>query len=89
MTWLSDTGAYLFGRSFGRHPLIPVVSPKKTVEGLAGGLVSAAATGAICVAAFGLGIAWWIGGILGAILAIVGVFGDLAESVHEFAGRQV
>jgi phosphatidate cytidylyltransferase len=38
VTWLSDSGAYLVGRAIGRRPLIPVVSPKKTVEGMVGGL---------------------------------------------------
>src|SRR5579864_3751413 len=43
VVWLGDAGAYYFGRTLGRHPLAPRVSPKKTVEGLVGGL---------CVAVF-------------------------------------
>ena len=38
--WLSDTGAYFVGVRFGRHKLIPDVSPKKTVEGLLGGIAT-------------------------------------------------
>jgi len=38
--WGSDTGAYIFGRLFGRHKLAPVLSPKKTVEGALGGILS-------------------------------------------------
>lgn len=41
VTWSTDTGAYAFGRMFGRHRLIPSVSPSKTIEGAVGGLVAA------------------------------------------------
>jgi phosphatidate cytidylyltransferase len=41
LTWATDTGAYAFGRMFGRHKLIPSVSPAKTVEGAVGGVVLA------------------------------------------------
>lgn len=81
VTWLSDTFAYLVGRQFGKRPLSPVVSPKKTVEGFIGGLIAAAVTGAIAFAAFGLSDRWWIGLLVGIILAIVALYGDLAESV--------
>ena len=37
--WISDSGAYFAGRFFGRHPLFPALSPKKTLEGSIGGLV--------------------------------------------------
>jgi phosphatidate cytidylyltransferase len=81
VTWLSDSGAYLVGRSYGRRSLIPVVSPKKTVEGLIGGLASAALTGAVAVALFGLGVSPALGLLLGIVLGVVGVLGDLAVSV--------
>ena len=41
VTWATDTGAYAFGRMFGRHKLIPSVSPAKTYEGAIGGLAAA------------------------------------------------
>jgi phosphatidate cytidylyltransferase len=81
VTWLSDTGAYLIGRAVGRRPLIPVVSPNKTWEGLIGGLVFAAGTGALCVWLFGLDVNPLAGFGIGLIIAVVGVVGDLAESV--------
>jgi phosphatidate cytidylyltransferase len=81
ITWLSDSGAYLLGRAFGKTPLIPVVSPKKTVEGLIGGLVAAALTGAVTVSVFGLDVHWALGLAVGIAIGIVGVIGDLAESV--------
>lgn len=81
VTWLSDTGAYLIGRAVGQRPLIPVVSPNKTWEGLIGGLASAAATGALCVWLFGLDVNPLAGIGIGLIIAVAGVVGDLAESV--------
>jgi phosphatidate cytidylyltransferase len=81
VTWLSDTGAYLIGRAVGRRPLIPVVSPNKTWEGLVGGLVSAGGTGAICVWLFALDVHPFAGFGIGLIIAVIGVVGDLAESV--------
>ncbi|CAN5635888.1 phosphatidate cytidylyltransferase [soil metagenome] len=81
MTWMADSFAYIVGRQFGKHKFSPVVSPNKTLEGLAGGIAGAAVTGAIVFIVFGIDDRWWIGLALGAILAIVGLFGDLAESV--------
>lgn len=81
VTWLSDTGAYMIGRSFGRRPLIPRISPKKTVEGLVGGLACAALTAVIASSAFGLDLPWLVMLLAGLVIAIIGVFGDLAESL--------
>ncbi|HHX42391.1 MAG TPA: phosphatidate cytidylyltransferase [Chloroflexi bacterium] len=79
-TWITDTGAYFVGRAVGRQPFFAHISPKKTLEGAIGGLV----TGVIAVMALG---AWWInlpavnGLVLGVLLALAATFGDLAESV--------
>ena len=79
--WLSDTGAYLVGRAVGRTPLIPAISPKKTVEGLAGGLVVAVLAGLLANSLFGLDLPLWAALMAAALIAVAGVFGDLAESL--------
>jgi phosphatidate cytidylyltransferase len=82
-TWLADTFAYLVGSKVGKHKLSPVVSPNKSREGFLGGLLAAAATGAVTFWLFGMSSHWgWLWGLLfGAIIAWVGLYGDLAESV--------
>lgn len=79
-TWLGDTFAYFVGRSMGRTPLAPHISPKKTWEGGVGGLVGAALTGIGCVYLLGLPIHPLIGALLGGVAGIIGPLGDLAES---------
>jgi phosphatidate cytidylyltransferase len=79
-TWLGDTFAYFVGRSMGRTPLAPHISPKKTREGSVGGLIGAALTGIGCVYLFGLPISPLLGAVLGGIAGIIGPLGDLAES---------
>jgi phosphatidate cytidylyltransferase len=81
VTWLSDTGQYLVGRSLGKHKLSPRISPKKTIEGLAGGAIVAMGAGALAVSWFGLGVHPLAGALIGAGITIVGVTGDLAESL--------
>lgn len=79
-TWLGDTFAYFVGRSLGRTPLAPHISPKKTREGSVGGLIGAALTGLGCVYLLGLPLTPLQGALLGGIAGIVGPLGDLAES---------
>ena len=84
ITKFTDVGAYVAGSLFGRHKLSPLISPKKTWEGLAGGVGAALLTSVGLVKLFpnalgGLaGIHAWI---LGLLLAGVSVIGDLGESV--------
>jgi phosphatidate cytidylyltransferase len=78
-TFVGDTGAYLGGRAFGRRPLAPTISPNKTVEGLAIGVVIATA------AVWWAGLSQeWFGGTKGAIMgisiALAAPLGDLFES---------
>lgn len=74
-----DTGAYLSGWAFGKHKLMPMVSPKKTIEGAIGGLFSSMIAGA--VAAHYLGQPTLPMALLALAAGIVGQFGDLFESL--------
>jgi phosphatidate cytidylyltransferase len=82
LLWTNDTGAYLVGRTIGRTKLLPSVSPKKTVEGLLGGVALALAVG------------WGFSRIdpsfttsewmtIGAIVALASTLGDLLESAFK------
>jgi phosphatidate cytidylyltransferase len=76
----SDIGAYTAGRLFGKHKFSPVISPKKTWEGMAGAVVAAV----IVAVAFAVScdiMAWWLGVLFGACFAFIGQMGDLAESM--------
>src|SRR3989454_6375859 len=81
VVWSSDTAAYCIGRMFGRRPLAPRVSPKKTIEGAVGGVLGAV------LAAF-LARPWFFNRlsltdcvVLGLCLGLVGILGDLVESM--------
>lgn len=76
----SDIGAYFAGRTLGKHKLAPSISPGKTVEGLIGGILAAAGFGALATFWFfpELPYKWSIP--LAAVMAVIGVLGDLAES---------
>lgn len=76
----SDTGAYFAGRAFGKHKLAPAISPGKTVEGLIGGVAAAAAFAALSTFWFFPELPYAVSVGLAAVMAVVGVFGDLAES---------
>jgi len=77
---MSDTGGYIAGVLFGKHPMAPKISPKKSWEGVAGSLILATAAG-ICMAIFALDVPFWVGIILGVSLVAVGTCGDLIESM--------
>lgn len=76
----SDSGAYFAGRAFGKHKLAPAISPGKTVEGLIGGLITAAAFAALCTWLFFPELPYHYSIPLAVVMAAVGVVGDLAES---------
>jgi len=82
-----DIGAYFFGRAFGRHKLIPWLSPGKTWEGLFGGLAVSTLTGwlgAELGARWGVGfqqLQGWHGAAVGLLFGFVGQLGDLIASL--------
>ena len=79
-TWAADTAAYYVGSRFGRRPLAPAASPRKSVEGAAAALVT------IVIVAVGgepwiwPRLGWVAAGTVGLILGVVGIVGDLCES---------
>ena len=75
-----DTGAYATGLMFGRHPMAPKISPKKTWEGFAGSIVFAVVAGYI-IATQMIHIPWWWGMLFGLILVGTATTGDLIESL--------
>ena len=78
--WGADTCALFSGMLFGKHKLAPVVSPKKTVEGLIGGLVTCTVLFGV-LAALDLEMPLWSAVVLGAVGAVLGEIGDLSFSV--------
>jgi len=75
----NDTFAYIFGVLFGKHPLAPHISPKKTWEGLIGSII-ATTIGSALVFEFVLEHNWWIGAGIGLVAVITATCGDLIES---------
>lgn len=81
VTWASDAGAYYAGTLWGKHPLLPSVSPKKTVEGVLGGLALAIGVAVLAQWWFASQLSLWDSLILGVLLTGAGLLGDLFESV--------
>ena len=81
--WIADTGAYFTGVAIGKHKLCPEISPKKTVEGLVGGIVTTAVVYAVAFSVYygftakKAAIAF----ITGAVCAVIGTVGDLSASM--------
>ncbi|HYE95141.1 MAG TPA: phosphatidate cytidylyltransferase [Rubricoccaceae bacterium] len=78
--WGADTVAYFIGRAVGRHPLFPRISPKKTWEGAAGGLLGAVAVAAAFKLTALPPLSWLDVGVIALCAAGAGLLGDLAES---------
>ncbi len=76
----SDTGGYIAGVLFGKHPMAPTISPKKSWEGFAGSLVAGVVAGALALTLM-LDGRWWQGVLFGAALVATATLGDLVESV--------
>ena len=80
VTIASDIGGYIAGVLFGKHPMAPVISPKKSWEGFAGSLIFTVAAGWALVV-YLLDGDWWVGLCLGLIAVVMATLGDLCESV--------
>ena len=76
----TDIGSYVIGRRYGRHPLSPI-SPGKTVEGALGGVACALLLGAGFGELLGWNWGWAVGGLLGTVVALFALVGDLTESM--------
>lgn len=81
VVWLGDAGAYYVGKRFGKRKLSPRISPKKTVEGLVGGVLMSIVTVTVIHFTFFRDFALLHAIIIGIILSVSGVIGDLAESM--------
>ncbi|MEO6792297.1 MAG: phosphatidate cytidylyltransferase [Mycobacterium sp.] len=75
----SDIGGYAVGVLYGRHPMVPAISPKKSWEGFGGSLVLGIAGAVVAVTLF-LDEPVWTGVPLGLLLVLTGILGDLVES---------
>ena len=80
VTWLSDTGGFFIGKTFGKHPLAPTLSPQKTIEGLLGGILFSVVGGIVSHFTFTPFFSLTECVILGVSLALLGAIGDLTES---------
>jgi phosphatidate cytidylyltransferase len=83
VTWAGDTGAYYAGVSMGRTPLAPRISPNKTVEGLLGGCLLAMVIALIARAWFLPSFTIIDALVLGVMLTVAGLVGDLSESMFK------
>jgi phosphatidate cytidylyltransferase len=85
--WLADMAAYFVGSRFGKHPLSPRLSPRKTWEGYWAGVVfgTLSAVGLVILwhSLGGPAVPWWKGAALGAALSVLTTLGDLGESMFK------
>jgi phosphatidate cytidylyltransferase len=82
LIWLADTGAYIFGVSFGKHKLFERISPKKTWEGIFGGLLVSVAGAFFLTKYFYIfPLEVWV--IIALIIVFFGTLGDLVESMFK------
>ncbi|MGW7686903.1 phosphatidate cytidylyltransferase [Kribbella sp. NPDC054772] len=80
VTVASDVGGYAAGVLFGKHPMAPTISPKKSWEGFAGSTLACIGAGIGSVVLL-LDGNWWVGAIVGAVAVVTATVGDLAESM--------
>jgi phosphatidate cytidylyltransferase len=78
--WGFDSAAFFTGRYLGRHKVAPQISPGKTWEGIAGGMVLSVIAALICTVRQ-LAVPWYLAILLGLFIGSAAVLGDLAESL--------
>lgn len=83
IVWATDTGAYLFGRAFGKRKLWPQISPKKTIEGSIGGILLACAVAIVFQIVAPLEHSMIIVILVTILISITGQIGDLVESAFK------
>ena len=76
----NDIGGYVAGVLFGKHPMAPRISPKKSWEGFIGSLLLGTA-GVTAVGSLALDLPWWAGVVIGVVLVLVSTGGDLSQSL--------
>ncbi len=76
----SDVGGYAAGVLFGKHPMAPKISPKKSWEGFAGSVVACLLTAGLLVG-LATSFPWWSGLVIGALVVCTATGGDLVESM--------
>lgn len=76
----NDTFGYIVGASFGKHPMAPKISPKKSWEGFAGSVAGSVVVGTLAVILL-LDHPWWVGSLLGLLTVASATAGDFAESM--------
>ncbi len=84
VTKFTDAGAYVIGSLIGKHQIVPHISPKKTWEGVFGGLFSSTLISCVLYAALQEQLAslnWFHAAVLGLLLGFAAIVGDLAESI--------
>ncbi len=76
----NDTGGWAFGVMWGKHPMSPSISPKKSWEGFAGSTVVAVVV-ALLIVTLGLGLPWYVSLLVAVVAVLCSTIGDLSESL--------
>jgi len=81
--WANDSGAYFTGTMFGKHPLWPTISPKKSIEGSIGGIMLSVVVALVFAWAKPQLLSVGHAVVLGVVVAVVGQLGDLMQSAYK------